>query len=156
MNPVQKLEQATANMRPRKAYSMMDATMLNLTLGLFGRAGIQAAVLNMQDADNPTPVRFDPIGAPGASHVFWPCVQDGRIFFYFDNFQMVAVIVKTSRRRLVLLEQDSFTPLFLAPIGPVLTGPVCDDYDSALEWIEQRYRRAEEVLPTLLANESGS
>lgn len=152
MNPIERMKEAIAGLQPRHAYTMLDAVMLNVTLGFFQKAGISAAVLNVEDPENAFPVRFNASGAPGAAYQFWPCVQDGTIYFYFDEYEMVGAIVKTRKTRFLILQTECYTPLFLTPIGPVLTGPQSDDYDTALGWVEARCRRALEVLPSVLAS----
>lgn len=150
MNPVERVERELSRLHPRGHYSLIDAVMLNVTLGLFEKSGIQAAALDVRKLEDPRTVRFDPQSGPGAGAQICHCVQDGKIYFYFDRFEIVSAIAKTSRSRFFVFNHDLFTPFFLTPVTTVITGPSFDNFDSALEWVEQRYRKAEEVLPSVL------
>lgn len=130
-------------------YSLMDSAMLSVTLGLFERAGIEIAVLKVIDEETQVPVRFDSAHKRGGVEL-WECINEGKMFLYFDSYEMVALITKSIRRRFIFFNKIVYTPHFSTPVSSVLTGPVSLDFDDALEWVERRYKRALEVIPTLL------
>ena len=151
-----RIEQAVvkANIGPAGHINMSDAVVWFRTLGLFEKAGISVAALDMTDRRNPVPVRFD----PNPTHANFSagvlrmtrCILSGRIFLYFDKYELVALITKTTPRKW-FRRTVRYTPFFAAPGVAVLTGPTYSDQSDALEWVEMRQRRAEEVMPAILA-----
>lgn len=142
---------AKADIGPPGHFGTSEAIIWFRTLGLFERAGISVAALDMTDPRNPQAVRFDPdpAGTVAAMLRMTQCILNGRIFLYFDKYEMVALIAK-SRPRKWFRRTVRYTPFFAAPGSSVLTGPTCIRDEQALHWIEMRQRRAEEVMPALL------
>jgi hypothetical protein len=149
-----RIEQAVikANLGPAGHMSMSDAFVWFQTLGIFERAGISIAALDMTDPYNPVDVRFDPDPASAGAVVLkmTRCILDGRIFLYFDKYELVALIAKTTPRKW-FRRTVRYTPFFVSPGSAVLTGPTYTDEWDALDWVEKRQRRAEEVMPAILA-----
>jgi len=143
---------AKADIGPPGHFGMFEAVIWFRTLGAFEKAGISVAALDMTDPRNPEAVRFDsdPTGAAAAMLRMTQCILDGRIFLYFDKYEMVALIAKSMPRKW-FRRTARYTPFFAAPGSSVLKGPTCVRDDQALHWIEMRQRRAEEVMPALLA-----
>lgn len=146
---------AKANIGPAGHINMSDAVIWYRTLGFFEKAGISVAALDMTDRHNPVPVRFDPDPDNARTGMLrmTQCILEGRIFLYFDKFELVALIAKTTPRKW-FRRTVRYTPFFAAPCAPVLTGPSYAEEDKALYWVELHQHRAEEVMPAILAEAS--
>ncbi|MFC5511018.1 hypothetical protein ACFPOU_07755 [Massilia jejuensis] len=142
---------AAADVGPAGHFGMSEAIIWFRTLGFFEKAGVSVAALDMTDLSNPEPVRFDPDPERAAAAMLrmTQCILDGRIFLYFDKYELVAMIAKTTPRKW-FRRTVRYTPFFAAPGFPVLTGPTYSGDSDALGWIEMRQRRAEEVMPSIL------
>lgn len=126
-------------------FTLFDTIMLNVTLGLFEKKEINIAVLNVIDDETQVPIRFN----AESGIALWDPIKDGRMFLYFDDYQLLGLITKTVRRKFFFMHQFIYQAYLATPIAPILIGKPTIDFDTALGWLEMRYMKYVEIFPTL-------
>lgn len=130
-------------------YGLTDAIMTNVGLGLYQKEGINSALLRVVDLDTQHPIRFDPEGNSSNMSEVWECIKDGRMFLYFDNYELVALITKTLESKFIFLKQTVYRAYLSTPYTQILTSEPTTDIETALGWIERRVKKCFEVFPRL-------
>lgn len=133
-------------------YGAEDAMVLNLTLGLYQKEGIEAAVLRVIDMDTQHPVRFDPDSGRAGMLDVWDSIKDGKLFLFFDEYELVALIEKAIETKFLIFTSVSYKAYMATPLTPILTSEPEKSLSKALGWVERRVHKCSEVFPGLIAN----
>lgn len=130
-------------------YQLTDAIMTNIGLGLYQKEGINSALLRVVDIDTQHPIRFDPEGSRTNLLEIFECIKDGRMFLYFDNYELVALVTKTLESKFLFLKKHIYRAYLSTPYTPILISEPTTDVEAALGWVEQRVKKCFSVFPAL-------
>lgn len=134
-------------------YGAIDVTTLNVTLGLYQRLGIEAAVLRVVDMDTQYTVRFNPDSAQAGMLEIWDTIKDGKLFLFFDKYQLVVLIEKTLETKFLIFTRVTYRAYMSTPFTPILISDSEKDLSKTLGWVERRVQKCSETFPSLMTNE---
>lgn len=132
-------------------FRVSDAMMVNVTLGIYQREGIEAAVLRIIDMDTQHPIRFNPDNGMGGVLEILDSMNDGKLFLYFDKYELVALVEVTFETRFFILHRPMYKAYMATPHTPILESELEKDLSKALGWVERRVQKCDEIFPKLTA-----
>lgn len=134
-------------------FGAVDITTLNLALGTYKNIGIEAAVLRVIDMDTQHPVRFDSDNSRASMLNIWESAKDGKVFLFFDKYELVALIERTMDTKFLMFNSVSYKVYLSTPLTPILISDPEKNLLDSLVWVEQRVKKCFEVFPELIASE---
>ena len=131
-------------------FTLADSIWLNVTLGMYQTHGVPLILLNVVDAETQYPIRFDASNAHSGMMQRWECINNGNMFLCFEEFELAALITKTVQRKFLFKHEILYQPFMCVPVkAEPLIGNPTTKLDEAMEWLEMRYRKYQEVCPNL-------
>lgn len=151
-NPIQTLLEVVKSKRIGEpfGFTFADAIWLNVTLGMYQTLGIPLVLLNVVDAETQYPIRFDASNGRSGMMQRWECINKGNMFLCFEDFELAALITKTVKRKLLFRQEILYQPFMCVPVkAEPLVGTPTTKLEEAMNWLEMRYRKYQEVFPGL-------
>lgn len=151
-NPIQILLEAANSKRMGEpfGFTLADAIWLNITLGMYQTRGIPLILLDVVDAETQYPIRFDASNGNDGMMQRWECINKGNMFLCYEEFELVALITKTVKRKFLFKQEALYQPFMCVPVKTEpLIGKPTTKLDEAMDWLEMRYRKYQEVFPDL-------